>query len=101
MDAQPLPLEAKREKYPSFVAASPRGLVPAIEHAGFCVNDSQVVCEYLADAFPGTLLPTDLQAKAKIRMFWEHVSSQVLPFFYRLLMGKDDEARQEAHDKVC
>jgi hypothetical protein len=27
----------------------------------------QVVCEYLADAFPGTLLPADVKQRAKIR----------------------------------
>ena len=80
--------------------ASPRGLVPAVEHAGFCVNDSQVVCEYLADVYPGTLLPTDAQEKARVRIFWEHVSSQVIPFFYRMLMGKDEESRTEARDKL-
>lgn len=97
---QPLSLDAKRQKYPDFVAASPRGLVPAIEHEGIVVNDSQVVCEYLSDAFPQTLLPADAKERARIRVFWEHVSSQILPFFYRLLMGKDAEARQDAHDKL-
>jgi len=97
---QPLSIEAKREKYPAFVAASPRGLVPAVEHAGFCVNDSQVVCEYLADAYPNSLLPADVHERAKIRVFWEHVSSQVIPFFYRMLMGKDDASRSEAKDKI-
>jgi glutathione S-transferase len=108
---QPLSLDAKRSKYPGFVDASPRGLVPAINHLGFCVNDSQVICEYLCDAFQGSLLPADvhdIKAKAEVRMFWEHVNSQVLPFFYKLLMTKDAaqteegrrSGRQEAADML-
>lgn len=96
----PLSLEAKRQLYPTFVAASRRGLVPAIGHEGITVNDSQVVCEYLADAFPQTLLPPDPKSRAAVRLFWEHVSSQVIPFFYRLLMETDEGARKGAHESL-
>jgi glutathione S-transferase len=36
-------------RYPQFVEASPRGLVPALVHDGVCVSDLMACCEYLAD----------------------------------------------------
>eukprot|EP00960_Hanusia_phi_P045060 757005-Hanusia_phi.AAC.2 len=124
---QPLSLEAKRQQYPDFVDVSPRGLVPAINHDGFGVNDSMVICEYLSDVFEpvrprkddgrshGVLLPGNVQDKTKIRIFWEHISSQVIPCFYRydgrvqsleaylpcrLLMCGDQVGREDAHVKL-
>ena len=59
-------MQARR--YPQFVEASPRGLVPARVHDGVCVNDSVVCCEYLADISPpGVLLPTPAASRAQVR----------------------------------
>ena len=64
-------MQARR--YPEFVAASPRGLVPALVHDGVCVNDSMVCCEYLADVGLAStpamlpLLPADAASRAKVR----------------------------------
>ena len=59
-------MQARR--YPQFVEASPRGLVPALVHDGVCVNDSMVCCEYLADISPpGVLLPTPAASRAQVR----------------------------------
>jgi len=86
----PLPLEEKARQYPDFVSASPRGVVPAIRDGENMVNDSSVVCEYLADAFPeAELLPATPIERAKCRMFWEHCASQILPHFYKILMFED------------
>ena len=65
-----LPLEAKRERYPDFVDASPWGLVPALHDApeagGAKVCDSMVVLRYLEDAYPTTcpLLPAGAAQRA-------------------------------------
>jgi glutathione S-transferase len=61
-------MQARR--YPEFVAASPRGLVPALVHDGMHVNDSMVCCEYLADiSIPASqlLMPADAASRAKVR----------------------------------
>ena len=59
-------MQARR--YPQFVEASPRGLVPALVHDGVCVNDSVVCCEYLTDISPpGVLLATPAASRAQVR----------------------------------
>ena len=41
---QAMPLEEKRKAMPAFVAASPRGLVPAIQHAGLHASHRCQLC---------------------------------------------------------
>jgi Glutathione S-transferase, N-terminal domain len=53
---QPLSLEEKMSRYPEFVAASPRGLVPAVTHFGQHVWESIHVCEYIDAVFTGNTL---------------------------------------------
>lgn len=51
-----------------WLARSPVGKVPIIEMGGDSLAESQVICEYIEDAFPGTpLYPKDAMAKAKAR----------------------------------
>lgn len=116
---QALSIEQKAAKYPEFVRASPRGLVPAIDHGGVLVNDSTVCCEYLSEAVdrnPGflktdamnengkrqhtfvqaTMMPPSAADRAKARLFWEHCSTQVIPWFYRALMYGSAEEQKSA-----
>mmetsp|Transcript_2249 Transcript_2249/g.5005 ORF Transcript_2249/g.5005 Transcript_2249/m.5005 type:complete len:293 (+) Transcript_2249:58-936(+) len=102
----PLSLAEKAEKYPDFVAASPRGLVPALaDRSGGgenVVNDSLVCCEYLADLCPQSgLMPPSPVDRAKVRMFWEHCASQVIPHFYKMLMFKSDQREQAKQDLLA
>lgn len=50
---QPLPLEEKARRYPEFVEASPRGLVPAVTHFGHHIWESIHVVEYIDSVFTG------------------------------------------------
>ena len=51
---QPLPLDEKARRYPEFVEASPRGLVPADTHFGHHIWESIHVVEYMDSVFTGT-----------------------------------------------
>ena len=52
-----------------FLAASPRGEVPALVHGDFSVFDSTVILEYIEDSFPTPpLLPKEPKLRAKARM---------------------------------
>ena len=49
-------------------AASPMGKVPWVEDGGLKSSESQVICEYLEDAYPQRpLYPKDAVARAKVR----------------------------------
>ncbi|KAK0656268.1 glutathione S-transferase [Cercophora newfieldiana] len=93
-------------KAPEFLALNPRGLVPTLAvpaadgqgQAGKHhkpLYESSVVCEYLDEAYAGpehgeALLPRgdglgDVYERARCRLWMDHVSSRVVPAFYRLL----------------
>ncbi|KAK5656378.1 hypothetical protein OQA88_4759 [Cercophora sp. LCS_1] len=93
-------------KSPSFLALNPRGLVPtlAVPATGSQqlkpLYESTVLCEYLDEAFPddgyGRLLPDDVYERARCRLWADHVSSRVVPGFYRLLQyNGDSEGRNK------
>jgi glutathione S-transferase len=74
----------------------PTGKVPLLEHNGHRIWESDIVCEYLEEAFPEKqLLPSDPGLKATARIWIEWVSSGLIPPFYKLLMAQEDDARAE------
>eukprot|EP00976_Prorocentrum_cordatum_P116704 1196200-Prorocentrum_minimum.AAC.4 len=83
-----LSIEEKKRKYPEFVAASPKGLVPAFDDDGKSVYESLVCCEYLSDCHPGKLMPADPHRKAQVRLWIEHNNTRVVPYFYKILMSQ-------------
>lgn len=49
-------------------AVVPSGTIPAIDHDGFILAESEAIVEYLDEAFPGpSLFPGDAKARALIR----------------------------------
>lgn len=86
-----------------FIAANPRGEVPALVHDDFAVFDSTVILEYIEDAWPEpALLPATPADRARVRMLeevadthWEAVNWGLseLKWFGR---GKDNVAPQLA-----
>lgn len=86
-----LPLEEKRRRYPEFVAASPRGLIPALAHDGGTVCDSLVVVEYIDEAFSdrSPLLPSNALERARCRQWSAFAGSQIIPHYYKMLMAQD------------
>ncbi|MCR9126389.1 MAG: glutathione S-transferase family protein [Rhodobacteraceae bacterium] len=52
---------------PVLAQVSPFGLVPVLEHDGFRLTETAVICRYLAQAFPGdALIPDDPRAAARM-----------------------------------
>jgi glutathione S-transferase len=99
-----LPLEEKRRRYPDFVAASPRGLVPALACPGDgdAVCDSLVMLEYLEERWPSAtpLLPERPAERARVRYWCVYATEKIIPFYYRMLMARDAEGREAARAQV-
>jgi glutathione S-transferase len=61
-------LDHREQHAPEYLALNPRGVVPTLVHDGRIVRESQVILEYLEDAFPEPALrPADLHARAVMR----------------------------------
>lgn len=57
-----------------WVGRSPMGKVPILEANGAAISESEVICEYLEDAFPQKpLLPKDPVARARVRELITHL----------------------------
>ena len=55
---------------PAYVRLNPKGVVPALDHDGRIVIESNVIVEYLEDVFPAIKLrPDDAFAKAQMRIW--------------------------------
>jgi glutathione S-transferase len=93
-------------KAPEFLALNPRGLVPtlAVPAGGQGgkeqkpLYESLVLCEYLDEAyadekqFGPRLLPEDAYERARCRLWIDHVSTKIIPGFYKLLQHTPDKA---------
>lgn len=101
-------------KAPEFLALNPRGLVPTLAVPMDAkgkeqkpLYESVVLCEYLDEAYTDEskhgprLLPEDIYERARCRLWIDHVSSKIVPGFYKLIQHTPekpysiDEARQE------
>jgi glutathione S-transferase len=84
----------------AFLARSPMGKVPFLELGEGALRESQVICEYLEDAFPQKpLYPKDALERAKVReliTFLELHVELVARRLYPLLFGRtiSDETKQ-------
>ncbi|PFH56456.1 hypothetical protein XA68_16478 [Ophiocordyceps unilateralis] len=83
----------------AFLALNPRGLVPTLVMAqddgeAKVLFESSILCEYLDDAFshPPSLLPSEAYAKARARLWIDHVNSRIVPAFYKLMQHTPDKA---------
>ncbi|KAF7539599.1 hypothetical protein G7Z17_g12397 [Cylindrodendrum hubeiense] len=107
------------KKEAAFVAMNPRGLVPTL---AVPVNDgskvrrplfeSNIICEYLDDAYSDEatygphLLPSDPYERARCRLWIDHISTRIIPAFYKLLQHTPekkyslDQAREELQSHI-
>ena len=77
---------ASREHHQAdYLELNPRGVVPTLIHAGKAIRESQVILEYLEDAFPEPpLRPADPYGRSQMRLWTKladegmHVQSRTL-----------------------
>ncbi|CAM1510817.1 Fc.00g083300.m01.CDS01 [Cosmosporella sp. VM-42] len=102
------------KKEADFLAMNPRGLVPTlvvpVDPRGKELKplfESSIICEYLDDAYTDEvtygprLLPLDPYERAHARLWIDHISTRIIPAFYKLLQHTPeksftlDQAREE------
>ena len=105
-----LSLEEKRRLYPDFIEASPRGLVPAVEHHQHSTSspkhklvvwESLPAAEYVDAVFGnGSLMPTDPWERAMTQIWCDHCTHRIQKEYYAALMAKD-VAQSRRHLEQC
>lgn len=73
--------------------------MPTVEYQGKALYESIVLCEFLEDAYPTykpSLLPSDPYERARMRIWIDHVTKNVLQAWQRLLMAQDDVKASQA-----
>ena len=95
---------------PGWDTMSPLGKVPVLEHDGFTVPDSSVICRYLDEVFPGrSIYPAEARARARACWIEEYADTRlvetVAPFFFERIVKpiffkqQPDEARLTAIER--
>jgi glutathione S-transferase len=107
-----VPFEEDPTCFPSqkdeWVGRSPMGKVPILEANGAAISESEVICEYLEDAFPQKpLLPKDPVARARVRELITHLELHMELVARRLygavfFGGKaSDETREQVQKELA
>ncbi|KAI1372744.1 glutathione S-transferase [Hypoxylon crocopeplum] len=95
-------------KAPEFLALNPRGLVPTLAvpvdadkpgsgRTRKPLYESAVICEFLDEAYNDktengeALLPGDAYARARCRLWIDHVGNKIVPGFYRFIQHTPDK----------
>ena len=87
---------------PAFRRMNPIGKMPVLEHDGFVLPESQVICEYLEEVFPTpSLLGGSAQDRARVRLIARTVDLYCAGIFSILRSAADptfeiDEAGERA-----
>ncbi|OAQ74890.1 glutathione-S-transferase theta, GST [Purpureocillium lilacinum] len=106
-------------KEASFLAMNPRGLVPTlavpVDASGQKQKplfESSIISEYLDEAYADegkhgpSLLPKEPYEKARARLWIDHISTRIIPAFYKLLQHTPEkpysieQARDELHGHI-
>ena len=79
-EVKELGLDRGEQRDSAYAKKSTLARVPAIEHDGFALAESQAILEYFEEAFPQTprLLPDDIQERARARMVLGWIRSDLL-----------------------
>lgn len=79
---------------------NPKGLIPALQHDGRGLYESNILLEYLEDAFPSApaLRPRDPHEAALARLALQFISTTVVPAFFRLMQAQGQEKQDEAKE---
>lgn len=81
----------------TYLAMNPNGKVPTIDHDGFVLYESSVICEYLEERFPDAprLLPDDVQARALVRRRVADVHTELFPGAFRIAQNVYFKPKEE------
>ena len=90
-DTQVIDLSRLEQRRPEYLRLNPNGFVPTLAHGERVIYESNVITEYLDDAFPETpLYPSDPWELAQVKM-WQAseaaMAKDYRPLMYQRLMG--------------
>lgn len=79
-----------------FMKISPYNKVPLLQHGDITVWESNIILQYLDEAFAQpALLPADAGGRARARLWMDYADNQFLPWFYKLLLEQDRAKQSE------
>lgn len=82
-EVKTLDLSAGQQHAPEYIHGSLTGRVPAFEHEGFWLSESQAIVEYLEERFPAPkhrrALPVDMRDRARARQLMAWIRSDLMP----------------------
>ena len=107
-EGQELDLRRGDQLQPGFLKINPKGLVPVLIHNGNVVSESNIIIEYLNEAYPEPpSLPADPASRAKIRWWMKKlddgihlevvVLSFAIAFRHQLIKACGSEEALEKH----
>jgi len=104
LDYEYVPIDLRTEQHlgPEYKALNPQGLVPALEDGGRVLIQTPAIIEWLEEKYPTpALLPSDLDARARVRALASIVGCDVHPVNNRRILealrhdfGADEAAVQ-------
>ena len=62
-----------------YLSINPSGKIPALDHDGFILTETSAINLYLVGAFPGTLLPRDIQGVARLNQWTSWANTEIEP----------------------
>jgi len=90
-DTQVIDLSRLEQRRPEYLRLNPNGFVPTLAHGERVIFESNVITEYLDDAFPDVALyPSDPWERAQVKM-WQAAEAAMAkdyrPLMYQRVMG--------------
>lgn len=90
-----------RERPEWYLELSPKGKVPCVRDSdGTVVYESGIVCEYLSERESGRLMPRGAAARARLRLWNDHLDSALAPAQFTFLMSREEEKEAEAREAL-
>jgi glutathione S-transferase len=78
-------------KSPDYLALSPMGKMPLLQHGDLALPESQVIADYLDAVLPGpAMVPADAQAAARVRLLVRLADMYVVPHLTSLFRGREN-----------
>ena len=112
-DGHQLNLRTGEQHKPQFLKLNPRGVVPVLVHDGNVIIESNIIMEYVEDAFPDTkrLMPKSAPSKAAVRNLLQrldttlhlHIATISVGIAFRdqlLAVHKNDQALESYYSAV-